>query len=353
MSIQLREMLLKLVFEENLAFSIVLSSNLKMLLESFSCKEIKMPTTSTLIGTLTKTFDKNDLGKQKYVCTTCDVWTHRAKNFLGVSVHYIDENWDRKSYVLAFRYLSKRHTYDYLAHVLSDIYKEFLLSHEKIIHTITDGGSNFCKAFRIFGQDSDFSKSLEAMVVEDEFDDCDDDDDQDDLVIVANETENSNENPQVMNEIQNDVEDELIQGDQIDFPEDINFIYDGIILPKHMRCFSHLLNLLGTKTNYPMINKLCNTFLCFIEFSGKVDFFHELESYKQTFEFFMSAYNKLKRLWNLTSRSSFVHNIVVQICGSALKTPGVTRWNSEYDSMYDAYEKRDKVSSIIVNFLIF
>lgn len=79
-------------------------------------------------------------------------------------------------------------------------------------------------------------------------------------------------------------------------------------------------------------------------FSGKVDFFNELESYKQTYDYFIGVYNKLKRLWNLTSRSSNVRSIVVEICGSSLKTPAVTRWNSEYDSMRDAYSKREKVS---------
>lgn len=211
-----------------------------------------MPSTSTLISTLANKFEimksnlKNELKKQKFVCSTCDVWTHRARSYLGVSVHFIDEQWNRKSFILAFRYLNRRHTYDYLAEILDNIYKEYDLSAEKIIHTITDGGSNFCKAFRIFGQNTDFNQTLEAINENDEIDN------DDEIFVVEGsptiETGDDNEaNPE---ELLVDIDNALIQGDQIDFPEDFNCISDGIALPAHMRCFSHLLNLLGTKTNY-------------------------------------------------------------------------------------------------------
>lgn len=79
-------------------------------------------------------------------------------------------------------------------------------------------------------------------------------------------------------------------------------------------------------------------------FTGKVDFLHELEKDKEPYDNFMNAYSKLKRLWNLFHRSGTVHDTVKEICNSSLKTPGITRWNSEFDAMNDAYEKRYNVS---------
>lgn len=75
-----------------------------------------------------------------------------------------------------------------------------------------------------------------------------------------------------------------------------------------------------------------------------MDFLHELETSKQTFNYFSTAFGKLKIIWNLTSRSSHVNAIVKEVCGGSLKNPGQTRWNSEWDAMKDAHDKKDKVS---------
>lgn len=57
----------------------------------------------------------------------------------------------------------------------------------------------------------------------------------------------------------------------------------------------------------------------------------------------MAVYRKLKRFWNLASRSTVFAAIVIQEIKS-IKSPGITRWNSEHDSMEEAYKKRDAVS---------
>lgn len=75
-----------------------------------------------------------------------------------------------------------------------------------------------------------------------------------------------------------------------------------------------------------------------------MNFLQELESSKQTFNYFSTAFGKLKSIWNLSSRSSHVNAIVKEMCGASLKNPGQTRWNSEWDAMKDAYDKKDKVS---------
>lgn len=59
----------------------------------------------------------------------------------------------------------------------------------------------------------------------------------------------------------------------------------------------------------------------------------------------MTANNKLKRFWNLFIRSAEVNRITKEKCGCSFVTPTATRWNSEYDALNDAYQKREKVFS--------
>lgn len=217
-----------------------------------------MPSVLSFMTTLSIKFDlmknnlKLELKDQTFVCLTTDIWSHRAKSYLGVSVHYINAHWQRKSYILAFRRLYERHSYEYLAKWLHDIIEEFGLSIGKITHVVTDGGSNFCKAFRIFGSDNDFNVTLAALEqVED-----DENNEAEDVILVggnsvavvggdANEcSENeNNHNVEVFEDVFTDIERASIQGDQIDFSQDLDS--NDIVLPSQMRCFSHLLNLIG------------------------------------------------------------------------------------------------------------
>lgn len=48
--------------------------------------------------------------------------------------------------------MAKRHTYDNLAISLKQIMDEYNLDIDKVRHIVTDGGSNFCKVFRVFGR---------------------------------------------------------------------------------------------------------------------------------------------------------------------------------------------------------
>lgn len=77
-----------------------------------------------------------------------------------------------------------------------------------------------------------------------------------------------------------------------------------------------------------------------------------LEKYKQTYDCFFTVYNKLKRLWSLSSRSNVVNSIAQEICHSRFVTPNQTRWNSEYDSLDDAYKKKENVSIIVCSVLL-
>ncbi len=58
----------------------------------------------------------------------------------------------RHSVGLVCRQLKGAHTFNVLACAMNDIHSEYEIC-EKIVRTTTDNGSNFIKAFRVFGKD--------------------------------------------------------------------------------------------------------------------------------------------------------------------------------------------------------
>ena len=57
------------------------------------------------------------------------------------------------SVTLALRRITEAHTYDVLAKFLEKIHTKFgLIPGKNLTETITDSGSNFVKAFKVFGK---------------------------------------------------------------------------------------------------------------------------------------------------------------------------------------------------------
>ena len=91
------------------------------------------------------------MAKVQHVATTTDCWTAHRRSFLGVTSHWLDEETlERKSAALACPRLKGKHTYDVLASKLEDIHTDYDIQ-AKIVMTTTDSGSNFVKAFSVFG----------------------------------------------------------------------------------------------------------------------------------------------------------------------------------------------------------
>ena len=95
---------------------------------------------------------KKKLEQATWVCTTADCWSSRRKQFLGLTVHWINEDLIRQSACLAIRRVNGKCDYEFLAKLLEEIYEEFDIS-AKITATVTDNGSNFAKAFWLFSRD--------------------------------------------------------------------------------------------------------------------------------------------------------------------------------------------------------
>ena len=90
------------------------------------------------------------LSKVEVVCTTADSWKTYGRSFLGVTCHWLDPvSLLRQSACLIIRRLKGKQTYDVLAKALEGVHAEFKIS-KKVAVTITDSGSNFLKAFRMF-----------------------------------------------------------------------------------------------------------------------------------------------------------------------------------------------------------
>jgi len=93
-----------------------------------------------------------NLKDAQFVCTTADIWSGKKSSFLGVTCHWISStNLNRVSKALACHRFKGNHSYDRISDLINEIHLEFNLNPSKIIATVTDNGSNFVKAIKMFG----------------------------------------------------------------------------------------------------------------------------------------------------------------------------------------------------------
>jgi hypothetical protein len=131
---------------------------------------------------------------------------------------------ERKSAALASRRLKGSHTYEVLAEVLEGIHSEYGII-DKIVKTTTDNGSNFCKAFAMFGEDFN---------VENE---------------TAQTTSASNSNTDINTDISATPSVGEVDTGEIEYTavDELLKCTDGDFrLPAHQRCACHTLNLVAT-----------------------------------------------------------------------------------------------------------
>lgn len=210
----------------------------------------------------------------EYIATTTDCWSVQRRSFIGVTAHWIDaDTLKRCSAALACKQLRGSHTFELLANALNDIHSEFGIR-GKIVRTTTDNGSNFVKAFQVFGEDnsaveavSDGDRSQPREAEEDE-------EESEEVVFV-------------------DVSALLSEDDGLEFE-----------LPKHQRCACHLINLIATVDAAKAMSN---------------------EPYKKMHR---STFGKCSALWNKSGRSTLAVETVSDVCSLQLLSLNVTRWNS-------------------------
>lgn len=202
------------------------------------------------------------------------------------------------------------------------IHDEFQLT-SKLTATVTDSGSNFVKAFRLFGKEIATSRTTfeEANEAHEISSSSSNSSYSGDVEESFNETENLNDS---------DDEDDIVF-----FPItkilNSNSDASAYSLPPHRRCVCHSLNLLATAD----ISKITDR--------GFLNIFESVDS-------------KLRSIWNKQSRSSKSSDTIKKELGKLFVTPNDTRWNSYFCAMkrvkYFILKKPLKLTDIFKHFNI-
>nr|XP_042894548.1 uncharacterized protein LOC107449432 [Parasteatoda tepidariorum] len=257
---------------------------------------LKVISRKTLARQLSKCFEKNvvlvkeELKNANHVCTTIDIWSGRKRSFFGATAHWIDQtSLQRRSRALVCLRFSGDHNYERINDMLQGIHDEFGLYANKIEATITDNGSNFVKAFEMFG--------IHPASIIDGYLNIIDPSEEDDIKIRE------------YSDISQDMDD-----------GEVEIVDDNLrkSLPKHLRCCSHTLNLIAASD----VNKA-------IKSDAILNSIHQ---------------NVLSKCNNLWKRSNIPKSaeIIKNTLGHTLSRPGATRWNSLYDALKQILSIKDK-----------
>lgn len=337
--------MLNFVVDSNLAFDTIQKASFKEMLNAVAGKKVSIPSTTVFMNFLKTQYDEmkkklsEKLNKHKYVCITTDVWSSRAQAYLGMTVHFINDDLVRESYVLSFRQLHKKQTNDVLMAEIVKVLADYDIKVEKVTHIVTDGGSAFCKAFKVYGRGSDHlveevANEPDAEGEEDvaQFMQYDDGESFFSNIIRFEENEeiDVHNNAAETNDVfttENETENEIEEFDDL-FEEEYhqpNVVSDNdFILPPHRRCLSHLLNLISN------------------EFEKELNAFQS-RSKKALY----AALNKLQKLWVLPRKSSYAKTIAKEVLGRLLTLPCETRWNSKYDAIKRVLDLRPKMNEYV------
>ncbi|XP_041825222.1 uncharacterized protein LOC121655155 isoform X1 [Melanotaenia boesemani] len=213
----------------------------------------------------------------EFIATTTDCWTAHRRSFIGVTAHWIEsETMVRSSAALACKQIRGSHTFSALAQALTDIHTEYNIR-DKIVRTTTDNGSNFIKAFRLYGEVDENNNDLRQE-----------------------QTGTEQGNSEGEEDEENHDEFQFVEAGTL-LDQDDGLEYQ---LPKHQRCACHLLNLVST---VDISTANANT------------------TYKRLSR---SAFAKCSSLWNKSGRSTAAAEIIEEKCKLQLVRPVETRWNS-------------------------
>lgn len=332
-------LILDFVVDKNLPISIIQSQSFKTLINTIAGKPIPIPSPAEFLKFITEQYDgmKGEIikiiEKQNFICTTADVWSSRAQAYLGMTGHYIDDDLKRRSFVLGFRELLGKQTNEVLAVEIAKVFDDYKIPVDKVTHIVTDGGSAFCKAFKVFGKGSD------PLV--DNIEHAEEDNDENILRFIQFEdgepffsnvlqlqaaTDDSEATNTFIEDDDNEFDGSNPDQDLDDYfasdtESSSNTLHSNTKLPKQRRCVSHQANLVEN------------------------DFIKELPSRAATA--YMTTFNKLRAIWIFPRRSSYAKAIMKRVLGQALLIPCETRWNSKYDAVRRIFDLKPKINEYI------
>uniref|UniRef100_A0AAZ1Y1Y5 BED-type domain-containing protein n=1 Tax=Oreochromis aureus TaxID=47969 RepID=A0AAZ1Y1Y5_OREAU len=164
---ELKKMIAGYVVEEMLPLRTVESPSFRCILNKIpACgKKAALPDRKTFSTYLDKCYAdmemelKETFESLEYISTTADIWTSHNKSFLGMTAHWIDPStFVRGHAALACERVRGRRTY-VIGNEIEQVHSAYGLN-SKVTATVTDNGSNFIKAFRMF-QKSDSDEESE------------------------------------------------------------------------------------------------------------------------------------------------------------------------------------------------
>ncbi len=160
---------------------------------------------------------KSELEEANHICITADIWSDARRSFLGMTAHTLvveDDCMKRRSYALACKRIKWTHSYDVIARALMDLLESYNIQYKKA-GIITENGSNFCKAFKMFSPDQASGEGGSSSFAT-SHDDNDEDEEELEFVDLSTILDQPS-------------------GDQ------------DLFLPPHFRCAAHTLSLVATK----------------------------------------------------------------------------------------------------------
>lgn len=335
----------------NLSFNVIQSVGFRDLVAILKNEQCEIPSTNAIMDTLDSQFHilrlklKGLINEQPYICTTADIWTSKSQSYFGMTVHWINSNYERESYILAFRRMKQRHTNEEITKIMRQIFRDFSIDMNAITNIVTDGGSAFCKAFKRFGKSVD---TLIDPIMENAHRDTENCDSNNDNISsnmpfmqlddgeefysniidfdsdsASTERQQQDSYPERDFESENETELQNNSNEALQTEADLNEFdwiadenprsdvlfdeYEMNKLPAQKRCLTHVLNLVGS------------------------DFTKSLGSAAK--KQWTSTLSKLQSIWVFPRRSSLAKEYSKQILGCILIIPVETRWNSEYDSV--------------------
>ena len=257
------------------------------------------------MGEFTKKMKQNlteVLHRVHFVATATDCWTVRNKNFFGLTVDWINSDFERESTALACRRLKSSHTFDVLACATDDIHSEYNIN-DKVITTTTDNGANFVKAFATFQYETASITNVNLCRK------------------VGESSDNVNEQDNGDDDEENDFSSSMFV--EVHFEETDSMLNDSTTfeykLPRHQRCACHILHLIARKDVV------------------------KADSDSSCKRLSRACFGKLSGLWNKAGRSASLAEKVQKCCGMLLVRPiyllEFTTFSGRKNSSYHFDEK--------------
>jgi hypothetical protein len=139
--------LLKWIVKTDQPFSVVDNEHFEDLLE-YLRKDLTVKSKTTIMRRLDELYDqkKHEMKerlnsfKSKY-SITCDVWTSKNQlSFFGFTIHYINDDWQMKEQLLAFKYLEGEHDGESLSRAFIDVLEDYGIA-DRLLGVTADNAS--------------------------------------------------------------------------------------------------------------------------------------------------------------------------------------------------------------------